>query len=85
LESRFGAWVSPQSTVIESREWLEKKYEEFSRAHATGSINRPDHWGGYIVKPVVIEFWQGRSSRLHDRLEYSLQNDGTWRIVRLAP
>jgi pyridoxamine 5'-phosphate oxidase len=83
--SRFGAWVSPQSNIIESREWLEKKYEDFSREHATGSINRPDHWGGYLVKPVEIEFWQGRPSRLHDRLEYTLENDGSWRIHRLAP
>jgi pyridoxamine 5'-phosphate oxidase len=49
------------------------------------NIQRPQHWGGYIVKPVIIEFWQGRPSRLHDRIQYSIQNDGNWKIERLAP
>lgn len=83
--SQAGASISPQSTIIESREWLENKYEEFSKENAGKSIQRPENWGGYLVKPVVIEFWQGRPSRLHDRLEYTLQNDGNWKIARLAP
>jgi pyridoxamine 5'-phosphate oxidase len=83
--SQVGASISPQSTIIESREWLEKKYLEFEKQITDTTIRRPDHWGGYIVKPVLVEFWQGRPSRLHDRLEYSLQENGKWKIERLAP
>lgn len=82
--SQAGASVSPQSTVIENREWLETKYAAFAE-QAADKIRRPAHWGGYRVRPVVIEFWQGRPSRLHDRLQYSLQEDGNWKIERLAP
>lgn len=83
--SQAGACISPQSTVIENREWLEKRYHEFETQTTGGAIQRPAHWGGYLVKPVLIEFWQGRPSRLHDRLEYSLQENGGWKIERLAP
>jgi len=83
--SQLGACISPQSTVIESREWLENRYNEFEKQNSDGSIQRPSHWGGFIVKPVIIEFWQGRPSRLHDRIEYSLQENGEWNSVRLAP
>lgn len=83
--SQAGAVVSPQSQAIENREWLEKKYDEFEKQTAGSVIERPAHWGGYRVKPVIIEFWQGRPSRLHDRLEYSLQENGEWKIERLAP
>ena len=85
IGSQAGASISPQSMVIENREWLENKYNQFTSEHAGAILQRPDHWGGYLVKPVVIEFWQGRSSRLHDRLEYSLQENGEWKIERLAP
>ena len=83
--SRIGAWASPQSQVIESREWLQantiKYYEQFSNK----PIERPPHWGGYVVKPIAIEFWQGRPNRLHDRIQYVLDGDGKWSIERLAP
>ncbi|MEI9943974.1 MAG: pyridoxamine 5'-phosphate oxidase [Chitinophagaceae bacterium] len=84
IGSQIGASISPQSMVIESREWLEKKYNELEAASAD-TIERPGHWGGYIVKPVEVEFWQGRPSRLHDRIQYSLDENGKWKIERLAP
>jgi len=84
LTSRIGAWASPQSKVIPSRQWLEDN--ELNYAASLGSnVSRPAEWGGYRVRPVTIEFWQGRESRLHDRIQYSLQNDGGWVIERLAP
>ncbi len=82
--SRIGAWSSPQSEVIESRHILEDNVEKYTSEIKSGIV-RPKHWGGYRVKPVVVEFWQGRSNRLHDRIEYILQPDGSWKIVRLAP
>ena len=82
-ESQAGACASPQSEVIENREWLEMEFEKI-RSQAE-KIHRPIHWGGYLVKPRIIEFWQGRPSRLHDRLEYSLMEHGEWKIQRLAP
>ena len=83
--SRIGAWASPQSRVIEDRQWLDEKFNELVNKMEGTSIQRPPHWGGYIVKPVVIEFWQGRPSRLHDRIQYSLDENGEWKIERLAP
>jgi pyridoxamine 5'-phosphate oxidase len=83
--SRIGAWASPQSRVIESRHWLDEKFNELVNKMEGTKIDRPPHWGGYIVKPVVIEFWQGRPSRLHDRIQYSLEENGEWKIERLAP
>jgi pyridoxamine 5'-phosphate oxidase len=70
--SRIGAWASPQSAVIENRTVIEQNVERYSSIFANDSIERPDHWGGYIVKPSSIEFWQGRSSRLNDRIRYVL-------------
>lgn len=85
--SQIGASISPQSTVIPNRDILENAYAQLEDnvAKNLSNITRPSHWGGYIVKPVTVEFWQGRPSRLHDRLQYSLQLDGTWLIERLAP
>ena len=83
--SRIGAWASPQSTVISGREVIENNVIELEKKYANTLIPRPEHWGGYIVKPVNIEFWQGRSSRLHDRILYTAQKDLSWKIERLAP
>jgi len=83
--SRIGAWASPQSTVISSRQVIEEKVEALQAAFEGKEIPRPLHWGGYRVVPSSIEFWQGRSSRLHDRIRYTLQSDDNWVIERLAP
>jgi pyridoxamine 5'-phosphate oxidase len=83
--SRIGTWVSPQSRVIESREWIDEKFNSLVKQMEGTDIQRPPYWGGYIVKPVEIEFWQGRPSRLHDRIQYSLEESGKWKIERLAP
>lgn len=83
--SRLGAWASPQSEVIESREWLEDREQKFTQEFSGKQIERPAHWGGYRVKPVTIEFWQGRPSRLHDRIQFSLLDGGDWQVERLAP
>jgi len=82
--SRLGAWASPQSEVIPDRKYLESLVEKFEKEFPGDVIPRPENWGGYIVKPVLIEFWQGRPNRLHDRIQYSFDN-GKWIIKRLAP
>jgi pyridoxamine 5'-phosphate oxidase len=84
-ESQIGAITSPQSEEIESREVLEQRFREFESMYRDRSIPRPSHWGGYRLKPEVIEFWQNREGRLHDRILYELQADGGWTIKRLAP
>jgi pyridoxamine 5'-phosphate oxidase len=85
VSSRIGAWASPQSQPIDSRKILEDKETELKQAFEGKEIPRPLHWGGYRVKPVTIEFWQGRPSRLHDRIQYTLEENGQWKIERLAP
>jgi pyridoxamine 5'-phosphate oxidase len=82
--SRIGAWASPQSAVIENRKLLEENVERYKKQFDE-DIPRPPHWGGYRVIPSVIEFWQGRSNRLHDRIRYTKQSNGTWKKERLAP
>lgn len=83
-KSRIGAWASNQSEVIENRFHIVKKFiKYFVKFHST-DIPLPDYWGGYILKPVVFEFWQGRANRLHDRVRYS-KTDGHWKIERLSP
>ena len=82
--SRIGAWASPQSRVIDSRKTIEDNIKKYENEFEGENIDRPSHWGGYIVKPAVIEFWQGRPSRLHDRIQYSFK-DGGWIIERLSP
>jgi pyridoxamine 5'-phosphate oxidase len=83
--SRIGAWCSPQSTVIENREFLQNNVEKYNTQFGSENIPRPDFWGGYIIQPNRIEFWQGRPGRLHDRLQYSLTENKLWNIERLAP
>jgi pyridoxamine 5'-phosphate oxidase len=83
--SRIGAWASPQSEVIKSGEWLDQQVDQYKSRFTENNIPRPPHWGGYLVRPVTIEFWQGRPNRLHDRLQYTLQENGGWLIERLAP
>ncbi|MNY44150.1 Pyridoxine/pyridoxamine 5'-phosphate oxidase [compost metagenome] len=82
--SQIGAMASPQSKVLDSRESLEEKVAALTKAYEDKEIPRPLHWGGYLVEPMHIEFWQGRPSRLHDRIVYDLM-DGSWIINRLAP
>jgi pyridoxamine 5'-phosphate oxidase len=82
--SQTGAWASNQSQPIESRAVLENRFQEFDAKYGN-NVPRPPHWGGYRVIPEVIEFWQGQENRLHDRLRYTLQSDGSWIIDRLAP
>ena len=82
--SQTGAWASPQSEVIPDKEFLQQRYREFEQKFEGQEIPRPKHWGGYIVKPVEIEFWQGRPNRLHDRIRYKLQDDYSWKIERLG-
>lgn len=82
--SRIGAWASPQSSVINDRSIIESNVDALTKQYSGQSIPRPAHWGGYRVKPQVIEFWQGRSSRLHDRFKFTASGE-TWIRERLAP
>lgn len=83
--SQIGAWASNQSQVIENREWLQNRVVQLTEEFKQKELKRPPHWGGYVVTPVIIEFWQGRPSRLHDRIQYTLREDGNWKIERLSP
>jgi len=84
-ESQLGALASPQSEVIEGREILEKGFRDLEKAYRDREVDRPEHWGGYRLRPTRIEFWQNRSGRLHDRIVYERQDGGDWAIARLAP
>jgi pyridoxamine 5'-phosphate oxidase len=85
LGSRLGAWASRQSDVIPDREFLERRHAELMAKYPDGTVPRPEFWGGYRVIPAVIEFWQGRPSRLHDRIRFTKRSDGTWARERLSP
>jgi pyridoxamine-phosphate oxidase len=84
LQSQIGAWASPQSSIIEDRNVLENRVKEFDEKFKVEAISRPPHWGGYRLEPDLFEFWQGRKSRLHDRIEYLKSSEG-WEHHRLAP
>lgn len=83
--SRLSAWASPQSKVIPDRSFLERELNVLTEKYKNEAIPKPDFWGGYILQPTLIEFWQGRSNRLHDRIQYLLSGEGKWVIERLAP
>jgi pyridoxamine 5'-phosphate oxidase len=85
LASRLSAWASRQSEVVPSREVLEARHREAEERFPDGDVPLPDRWGGFVLDPEVIEFWQGRPGRLHDRLLYTRLPDGGWRIERLSP
>lgn len=85
LGSRLGAWTSRQSQVIADRAALEQQLAEVTAQYEGADVPLPEHWGGYRVRPKSIEFWQGRTNRLHDRFRYSREGDGSWRIERLSP
>lgn len=84
VASKIGAWASPQSTPIEGRYIIEENEMKYKARFGEEDIPKPPHWGGYIVKPLKIEFWQGRRSRLHDRIQYTKQNE-VWKTERIAP
>lgn len=83
-DSQLGAWASPQSAAISSREELDERVRKLEERFASGEIPRPEHWGGYLLRPDEVEFWQGQVGRLHDRFRYTREGEG-WRIERLAP
>ena len=83
--SQLGTIVSPQSEVIPNREYLSNQLVNLEKVFEKQEVDKPENWGGILVKPVSIEFWQGRPNRLHDRLRYTLLDDGDWKIERLAP
>ena len=83
--SQIGAWSSPQSRVITDRSVLESARQSFEGRFAGQTVPRPVHWGGYLVRPLRMEFWQGRPDRMHDRILYTMEEPGRWRIERLAP
>lgn len=84
-ESQIGALASPQSEVIEGRDVLEDRFRELDEQYRDREVDRPEHWGGYRLKPERIEFWQNRAGRLHDRILYERHRAGSWTIKRLAP
>lgn len=83
--SQLGAWASPQSQVITHRNVLDENYNHYAQEFTGSQIPRPEHWGGYTIQPIAIEFWQGRSNRMHDRILFTALTDSMWKKERLAP
>ena len=83
--SQIGAWASDQSAVVRDRTELEQKWDQVEKKHPGKQLPKPEHWGGYVLAPYRLEFWQGRPNRLHDRFRYTRQQDNTWLIERLSP
>jgi pyridoxamine 5'-phosphate oxidase len=83
--SQIGAWASDQSTVVRDRDELEHKWDQIEKLYPGADVPCPKHWGGYVLAPTRLEFWQGRPNRLHDRFRYSRQSDKSWLIERLSP
>jgi pyridoxamine 5'-phosphate oxidase len=83
--SKIGAWASPQSMVVAGASWLKETFEYYAERFKHGEIPKPPHWGGYRIMPNRIEFWQGRPSRMHDRILYTQKEEGKWKMERLAP
>ncbi|MEK8179886.1 pyridoxamine 5'-phosphate oxidase [Flavobacterium buctense] len=83
--SKLGAIVSSQSEIIPSREYLDHKLKELEKEYEGKPIRRPDYWGGFLVRPIEVEFWQGRPNRLHDRIRYKLKEEYVWQVDRLSP
>jgi len=83
--SQLGAWASNQSSIVASKEALKNNMDSLEKAFQNKTVPRPEHWGGYLIKPISIEFWQGRPNRLHDRIRYTLEEGFSWKMERLAP
>jgi pyridoxamine 5'-phosphate oxidase len=83
--SRIGAWASDQSQTVRDRAEVESKWRQFERQYPGPEVPRPPHWGGYVLSPTRLEFWQGRPNRMHDRFRYTRQPDNSWLIERLSP
>ncbi len=84
-DSQIGAWASPQSTIIDEKKTLDNRFHQYFKKFEGQSVPRPPHWGGFVILPHRIEFWQGRPSRLHDRFVYQIMSSGQWDIIQLAP
>jgi pyridoxamine 5'-phosphate oxidase len=83
--SRIGAWASEQSEVVENKEILSERHDFYEQKFTETEVPRPEHWGGFLIRPVSIEFWQGRPNRMHDRIRYSLEESLDWKMERLNP